>query len=158
MGWLEGHCDPGMDLGEAATAWDPEAYAQKVTEEVIAEAAKLYVASVMPRRLGGQATRNELAADKRLARRLGWVMNQAVLAWGGSGYLDKIRVESQSEEARVSGAQVDLQTWHEERSAKVRRERQFVASVCLHHGLRQLGNRFVQRYTSELGQIRWALR
>jgi hypothetical protein len=119
MGWLEGHCDPGMDLGEAATAWDPEAYAQKVTEEVIAEAAKLYVAS---------------------------------------GYLDKIRVESQSEEARVSGAQVDLQTWHEERSAKVRRERQFVASVCLHHGLRQLGNRFVQRYTSELGQIRWALR
>jgi hypothetical protein len=68
------------------------------------------MASTVPRRLGGEASSEELALDKRRCRRVSWAIRQSALQWTK-------RVELPSpipEELRIEGAQLEWETFGQE--------------------------------------------
>lgn len=151
MGHLEQHADPGL-VGQLPASWDAARHATGEGQLAAAHAAALGVAAAMPRRLGGGATAAQLAADKRQARRMAHAVAQAASEWGAT-------VPGQvSAEAQRMGAQLDLAVWHAERLAYLRARRTWVATVCVHLGKREIGNRYVQRYTNEINRLQWAVR
>lgn len=154
MGYLEDFMDPGLPKA-AGDNWVPTDHVRGEALALCAHVQVLRVAAAMPRRLGAQASRQQLARDKRVARRCTHVVEQFARAWGAT----TVQVDKPpTEEQRVQGAQLDLATWHADRCAHVRTQRAYVATVCVRLGLRQAGNVQVQRYTLELRQLGWAVR
>jgi len=79
MAFLQQFIDPGLRVSKSDT---PESLAQKEIER-LQELHAIAIASMnIPRRLGGDATDEELANDKRCGRRVAHVAAQCLRAWG----------------------------------------------------------------------------
>lgn len=103
----------------------------------------------MKRRLGGDATPDELRDDKKIARRV--VHRQAMLLglWGGEVGAEPAGEEDQAD-VRREAAQRDWPIWLRERVEIVRERRRHAATIARAEGARSWGNRACYRYGDEL--------
>jgi hypothetical protein len=103
MGYLDTYYDPSLVVNPAMTPDDVKTQAIERLERGVAIAA---CAAEHPRRLS-DATREELALDKRRSRRIKHALAQSLRGWGGEQ-----REATQDE--KVAGAQVDWPQFVEE--------------------------------------------
>lgn len=156
MGFLHEHADPGLELSQATIdAWDPAAWQEEEQVRAVMAAQILTVAASMPRRLGQDASREDLARDKKMARRLEWAMRNAVTDWKGN---PDLILEALPDDARRRGAQLVLEQWSGERLAYIQDRKHYCATVCARRGLIKLGSQYVQRYLNEQKHLKWASR
>lgn len=113
-------------------------------------------AASVPRRLGGDATAEQLAADKKLAKSLAYRLRDALRLWrllDGKGY-----EEPTLDPAAVRlGASVEWEAWSEKWIEDLRRRRAKVAATTLAKGNIDSGIRFVHLYTREISVVEDAL-
>jgi len=147
--FLEQFNDPGLEID---LGWDPEKYAEQTKERLVAQAAMALHAHAVPRRLGGDATRDELAADKKISRQVQQRTETALKNWGGQP-ADVTEFAQTDEERHRKGAQVDWPTWYLQYKATMQRELRIVATSALRTGHLKVGNQYVNRLFNELGTM-----
>lgn len=104
-----------------------------------------------PRRLGAEATRAELARDKKISRRLQHLTYQLLLAW------DEAAAEP-DDSLRPAAAQVDWEAWRAERTAWLVARRTYLASWAVSIDDVRLGNRLAYLITREIDGLALAFR
>lgn len=106
----------------------------------------------IPRRLG-EVTAQELAQDKKAARRLIHLYGQLEAQWRRAGLnLDGIDEPSGSE-ARKFGAQVIVPTWCRSRVATIEARAECIVTNLVHFGDRRRVNRTVLLFNNELAGL-----
>jgi len=106
-----------------------------------------------PRRLGSDATNEELALDKLRARRIAHVLLQALKAWGGT---DK-RLPKQ-DLTREEAATLDWETWRNLNKIYLEKRRAYIAAWALKVHKEDWGKSALVRINNELRQLDYALR
>jgi len=101
-GYLERYFDTGLELPEVISR---DSLVSSEIARITTAATVIYVVGTIPRRLGGEATDDELALDKKRSKRVGWALEQALTGW--TRKQPKFQV---TEEIQREGAQLD---WHE---------------------------------------------
>lgn len=106
--------------------------------------------SVIPRRLGGQASPRELATDKKAMRRLTYLYELRAWQWADlipGATVDENRI---TQEARRLGAQVQVPRWVHSRIDSIEDWGSELATAALRTGDSRLANQVVARIESEL--------
>ena len=111
------------------------------------------IANEIPRRLGGDASDPELAADKRRCRRVGWALRQSLALWG----VDREPDLSCDEEMRKEGIQMIWLDYRIEHSAQVNEARRYLATWALDRDP-DWGRIAIRNLTKELNWVTYALR
>jgi hypothetical protein len=106
-----------------------------------------------PRRLGGDATDEELALDKLRARRIAHVLLQALKAWGGTG----TRLPKQ-ELTREEVATLDWEAWRNLNKIYLQRRRAYIAAWALKTHKEPWGKSALVKINNEIRQLDYALR
>ena len=117
--YLMQHYDPGIPVGEE-TNKELEKEEQERLHHLWSVAS---VSVVIPRRLGGDASREELASDKKISKRVGWAAVQSYRAWGGTR-----KTANRDAEVEKEGAQVRWEKWWPEHEAWLIQRRQYYAT------------------------------
>lgn len=107
----------------------------------------------LPRRLG-DVTDEELALDKKRARRTAWALSQALRAWAGNR---RPGIKA-SEEIRIAGAQLLWPQFKAEHSAQVNERLRIVSTWALMTDNADIGKRAVVKLNNELSWVDYALR
>lgn len=94
--------DPGLTVNEEDTA---DSLVQEERQRLAKMLAVAEAAQTVPRRLGADATPDELAADKRRSRRIAHVARQCATAWG--------KIVSITGDVSREAAQVNWSQWWE---------------------------------------------
>lgn len=144
---LDPYQDPALVVDLALPL---EEVAAAEVERLQAACAVVYVTSQMPRRLGS-VTREDLALDKRRARRVLHAERQALVSWGG-----KEREPTEAE--RIAGAQMVWDLWHEEANLVITSRLRYIATWAKATGNLRFGKSAVVRLSQELDWLSYALR
>jgi hypothetical protein len=96
--------------------------------------AVLQAAAAHPRRLGGDAMPEELAQDKKRAKRLAHAAAQALKGWGGE--------TASWEDASKVAATINFEEWWGEHERRIRSRQRYIATWC-------------HRYGNNNGDARW---
>lgn len=147
MGILEGWADLSLEVD--ATLSDEDITAQEVKR--LQQACCLVgAAKATPRRLG-DATREELADDKRRARRVLHPLRQSLAIWGGED-------REPTNEEKSAGSQIKWGEWFEEHCAVVVNRRVYIATWAKQTGQLRLGKSAMVRLTQEIDWLEYAMR
>lgn len=106
-----------------------------------------------PRRLGGDAGSVDLARDKRRARRVVYVIEKSLLAWGG-----KIDAGKPTADERRRAAQLTWRTFVETRISFLQNHGRICASYAINSGLEDWGKTILTHIRNEIGWLQYALR
>lgn len=147
MGLLEQHYDPALEIDVSVSI---EVVTQTELERLCHAWAVVFSAKSVPRRIS-DATREELALDKKRARRLLHPITQSISAWGG------VSREATPEEVSA-GAQVHWSLWYEEHTVLVVARRLYLATWAKRTGQLRFGKSAVVRLTQELDWLEYAMR
>jgi hypothetical protein len=144
---LDAYQDPALEIDLSLT----EAAAAAAEIERLQEACGIIVVTLgIPRRLS-DATREELALDKKRARRSLHVLLQSLLLWGG-------KQRDPTSDEKVAGAQLDWDYWHESHRTVATRHLTHLATWGKRAGHLRFGKSAVVRITQELDWLEYALR
>lgn len=127
--------------GQAEEEMDRLAYGINVAASAVA----------VPRRLGPDATPEELAADKKLAKGILHRLRELLRLWQDLATVDAAEAEP-DEDAAAEGARVDWEEWSEDWTADLIQRRGEVAASTVEDEP-ELGNRLCHLYDRELHQI-----
>lgn len=144
---LDPYHDPALDVDLTVSVEDLAAHEQARLAACVATVA---VTGAMPRRLSN-ATRDELALDKKRARRVLHVLRQSLAAWGGTE-------REPTGEERSAGAQLDWQPWCEAHQVEVQARLKYVATWGKKTGNLRFAKTAVVRLKQELEWMAYALR
>ena len=147
MSFLDAYQDPAL---ETDLTIGPDDITASEVARLQRMLATVVVTGSIPRRLS-DATREELALDKKRARRVAHVLRQCLVAWGG---------EERAPDAgeRIAGAQLDWQQWSEVQGANVSARIRHVATWAKRTGHLRFGKTAVVRLTQEVDWMSYALR
>lgn len=141
-----------MDAGfEPPPDWSPDSIEAQELPRLMADAMMALAAVGHPRRLGGDASREELARDKRISRKIANAY-LVVLRFYGAGrgdWRELIKRAAQDDEARVAGAQVRWVDWVPERLRWLEQRIGRVAAYALKRDEMTWGNHAVFRLERE---------
>lgn len=101
-------------------------------------------ASVVPRRLGPDATAAELAADKRLCRQIAHVADRMAKLWGDPGTRNL-----NTHEIKMSGSAVIWSDWWSSHQAYLDQRRHYVATWAIKNRMIKMGNKYVSWLNQE---------
>lgn len=147
MGLLETYQDPGLDVDSSLSAEQVSAAEQ---ERLACWLATVVACGAVPRRLS-DANREELALDKRRARRVAHVLRQSLIAWGG-------KEREPTPEERSAGAQLDWATWAESCGAATSVRIRMIATWAKKTDNLRFGKSGVVRLVQEVEWMSYALR
>lgn len=150
--YLETWYDPRIPIRDGETA-------ELIIAEEVERLLKLRLICVMaagiPRRLGPEATSDELAADKVRCRRIQHVANQLLEAYEKSGAKIPVATPASNREA----AQVDWDRWWGDHQVWLTNRTRYVATWGLTRGDNQRSAKtLVVRLNNEFGWLRYAMR
>jgi len=149
MTFLTAYFDPKLKIDPKDTPARIEAAERK---RLSRDLAVIRAASEFPRRLGQDATFQDLAADKRRCRRIIHAMNQPLRAWGGE-------TNSYSGDIKSEAAQLDWQTWSKARKRYLEKRMRYIATLGhLQPQHFSWAKRAVLRLHNELQWTEYALR
>jgi hypothetical protein len=144
---IDQYWDPALKVDKKMT---PEAIAVTEIERLQGELAAAVVAANFPRRLG-DASRGELALDKRRSRRVGHALRQSLSAWGGAE-------RTATEPEFRTGAQIDWPGWLEQHQTELHGRLRFVASWAKLTTNLKFGKSAVVRLSQEHAWLIYAMR
>ena len=148
MKYLDQYFDPTLEVDLSLT---PELLAASE----VARLQDLYciagVAAGIPRRLS-EATREELALDKKRSRRITHVFSQCISAW------TELKVLEPSPEQRQRGAQINWADWWPEHEAWLKARQRYVGTWARKTSQSRVGRSIIVRLDNELGWLRYAMR
>ena len=147
MGLLDTYQDPGLDIDLTLSIED---IVELEVERLQSDVATILVTSEIPRRLP-DANREELALDKKRARRVLHVQRQSLAAWGGT------EREPEGDE-RIIGAQLVWQEWAENHGFVVSSRIRYVATWAKKTSNLRFGKTAIVRLTQEVDWMAYALR
>ena len=131
-----------------------ESIAEEEIERISRRLAVVIAAGSHPRRLGGDASSDELALDKRRARRVAHALKQALFAWTDGRWAEL----PDSEETRQEGSQIDWLLWGEAHDAEINERLRVVATWSMSQGQEAWGKHGVVLLENERDWINYALR
>ena len=144
--WYDPALEPGQDLT-----------AKAMREEEIVRLTKLLsvaqAAGTIARRLGADATDEELAIDKKRCRRIAHVAQKVLVSWG----VEKPKTTDAIREAAI----VDWQRWWSEHRVWLDNRRRLVATWAQKSGVaadQKFAKSTVVKLTNEASWIEYALR
>lgn len=109
-------------------------------------------AQTIPRRLGGEASPDELADDKRRGKRVEHVAGQLLTAWGG-------RPSNYAHDVNREAAQVNWQRWWQEHETWLLNRQRYLATWCHKcDGDEKWTKSAITRLQNEIKWISYALR
>lgn len=148
--YLGRHFDASLDLSAIGSREDLE---DRQIERLSRALATVVVSQTIPRRLGGDATDEELALDKKRARRMAWGIQQALRGWTKRPPTPEV-----SDEIRRAGAQLNWKTWLESYLVDLNQQIRCVATWALTKGDESWGKSAIVKLENELKWIDYALR
>jgi hypothetical protein len=102
----------------------------------------------MKRRLGGDATREELTADKQTARQIEHIAKKFADAWGSAD------LELDRNEIGRSSARITWTEWYSETMANLGIAKVFIATWAIRYGHEQHGRSFIHLISQEEKELR----
>lgn len=113
----------------------------------------LYASSI-PRRLGGEASSEDLALDKRRCRRVAYALRQSYRGWDKEGEIAVAAEDSVKQE----GAQLLWDDFGERHLTEIRSRGCLVVTWAVKSGDRRWGKTAATNFTNELRWLSYALR
>ena len=114
----------------------PEEVAREEAERLYSLREMAIKASVIPRRLGGEATGQDLSKDKRISRKVAHTAEVLQGWWGTSDPVDW-------EDPAKDSAQLVWSEWWEDHSTYLTRRMTWIATWGIKHDQRASANRFL---------------
>lgn len=130
-----------------------EALESAEVERLARSLAVVLMTGSIPRRLGGDATSEELAIDKKRAKRVGHAINQSLKGW-----IRKTPVLPLDAKIRQEGAQLDWKIWHEAHVAEVANQLRLISTWAIQNDEERWAKSAVVRLENELNWISYAMR
>lgn len=151
MTYIAGH----LDLKLTVRATDSAAAIQTQEIERLQQlVAVMTAAATHPRRLGGDATAEELALDKKRAKRVLYIAEKCLSMWGGE--------PAPFDEATRIAATLRWEDWWSEHERRIQQRQRYIATWCHRYGDQngdiKWTNQALTRLTSELKWLVYALR
>lgn len=103
MSFTAQYYDAGLEISEGLTTRN---LTRQEQERVTFNLAVAVAAQNIPRRVGAEATGEELAQDKRKAKRVSYALTQCLKAWGGP-----VRLAGREDEINREAAQLVWDKW-----------------------------------------------
>lgn len=147
MRFLDRYFDPVLDVDVSVSE---ESIVAEEIERLQRMTAEAMVACQIPRRLS-DASREELALDKKRSRRIAHVLRQNLAGWGGA-------LIDPSLEQRQAGAQVHWESWWGDHQPWLEARMRLVASWAKKSGNLSVGKKLLTRLSNELEWLKYALR
>lgn len=148
--YLARHYDPALEIDHIAAREDLE---REQVDRLKRSLAIVLMASSIPRRLGADASDDELALDKKRARRTSHALKQALTGWskrpGDLPMNDGIRIE---------GAQTSWQGWAEAHVASIKVQLRVVSTYAVKKDEEPWGKSAVVKLENEINWVTYALR
>jgi hypothetical protein len=154
MAFLEQWFDAALAVDTALTG---ESFTQEEIERIQTAACRILVAIEIPRRLGGDATNDELALDKRRCRRALHVLRSGLLSWSEKDD-DKVKWRPLTDEDKAEGASLLWDKWWEEQQGYLLERRAYIATWGLKKPDTAYAKPAVTRITTELNHMSYAMR
>lgn len=143
-------CEVDLTLDSASLARDELARIQT-------QACRILVAAEIPRRLGGDATSDELALDKKRCKRVLHVLRQQLIAWSEKD-ANKIEFRPITEADRVEGASMIWADWWRDQQEYLTTRRLYIATWALKKPDTAFGKKAVTRLSNEISHTGYAMR
>jgi hypothetical protein len=150
--YLERFYDPGLELPEPPLV--REHIEAGEVERIQRALAVVVVAGTIPRRLGGDATADELAQDKKRCRRVSHALSNSIYAWTKK----RAAMPEVEDEIRIKGAQLNWTTFKDEHVAELMVRQRLLATWAVRNEERRWGKTAIVHLENELNWFLWALR
>jgi hypothetical protein len=152
MSFLAPLHDPAMEVPEGTDA-------ERITAEELERLARMVnvamMAAEIPRRVGDEASAEELAIDKKRCRRVRHALTGCYKGWSGGNLPE----EERSDELRQEAAQIDWMAWWGEHDTWLNNRTRLVVTWCFNNGGdERWAKSAVVKYQNELRWIAYALR
>lgn len=147
--FLERYYDPKLEPPETTIKELEDAQVARLTRALVVV---MYTGSI-PRRLGGDATGPELAADKKRSRRVAHAIKQSLHGWQKSGY--KL---PEGEELRIEGTQIIWHDWYGAYLTDLASQTTLLVTWSIRNEERRWGRSAVVRFENERNWIIYAMR
>jgi hypothetical protein len=147
--YLGQHFDAGLDVTGIRSREELE---ERQVDRLKLALATVLITSSIPRRLGADATSEELALDKKRARRTAHALQKSLSAW------TKRMELPMDDEIRAQGAQMNWTPWREAFLANLADQVRSVATWSVTHGEESWGKSAIVRLTNEQNWVTYALR
>lgn len=148
--FLERFYDPALELPAVSGREELE---RREVERIGRALAVILIVGSMPRRLGAEATDDELALDRKRARRAGHALGQAMRGWS-----KKKEALPLDDKIRKAGAQLNWERWETEHVAEIQSELRCLATWAVKNTEQKWGRSVVVRLENEINWISYALR
>jgi hypothetical protein len=104
----------------------------------------------MPRRLGPEATGEDLALDKRRAKRVAWALARVLEGWGGPvrGHWD----------VQAAAAQLKWDSWWGEQEVLITNRMRYVATWGIKRNNEKWAKTAIVKFNNELRWVSYAMR
>jgi hypothetical protein len=134
--------DPGLTVAEL----NPDEIALAERERLLVWAVTAQAASTMKRRLGPDATREEIATDKKISRKIAFFTLNLAHRWGESAHEIPRNINA-------IAAQVNWEWWLEDKIATSNERKQWIATWAIRFGYKKDGRIFLSRLKEEEGEL-----
>lgn len=148
--FLERFYDPEFKLPRLP---DKPAVTAREVKRLSDALALVFVVGSMKRRLGGEATREDLATDKKRAARVTHALRQSMISWIRK--VPKIEVD---EPTRLAGIQLDWTQFYSEHCNQLNTELRIVANWAIKHDEHRWGKSAIVNLENELRWISYSMR
>jgi hypothetical protein len=149
-GFVERYFDPGLRLSNSVSK---ASLVSGEIERLTSALAVIIVVESIPRRLGGNATDEELALDKKRSRRVIHALNQSLSGW--SKKQPKIKLTPETER---DGAQLEWEQFYPEHMTQLNSELRIVSTWSIQNDEARWGRSAVVNLENEMRWLRYALR
>lgn len=146
--FLPSRADPKLDVSEIPSR---ESLELAQVERLVSALAIIHVAGTIPRRLA-EATPEELALDKKRARRVSHALAQSLAGWTKKWDLPD------SGQIRQDGAQLNWETWAERHLTDIHEQIRLVATFGVFRDEERWGKSAVVKLENELRWVEYSLR
>ena len=154
MTFLAEWYDPGLETDPAETV---ESVTTAEISRLARQASIVSIAMGMPRRLGGDASSEDLSLDKRRAKRISHVLMQCLDAWQGE--TDKPGPLPLDDGIRMEAASIDWSEWCKSQQVWLRNRIRYIVTWGRATGTEErLIKSMVTKLKNELGWLTYALR
>lgn len=148
--WLARWYDEGLEISDE---WDIETLVGIERDRISRAFSVVMYAVTIPRRLGGDASREDLATDKRRCRRVGHALRQSYRGW------DKHDLIPNTEDVvRQEGAQLIWDIFSAEHLVALSTRARFVVTWSVQAGHKRWGKSAATNFTNEHRWLSYALR
>lgn len=148
--WVAPWFDTGLEIPEGLTL--DQLVKAEVDRLTLAISVVLYASSI-PRRLGGEASREDLALDKLRCRRVGHALRQVYRGW------DKGAVEPISNDTvKQTGAQLEWSTFAAEHLVEMETRARLVVTWAVRSDQTRWGKTAATNFTNEHRWFTYAMR